>query len=51
MTDISQLELLYSQMDNLNKEIETLLEEEEYDLVMEKVNAKDELIKHLARIR
>ncbi len=48
MTEISQLELLYSQLDNLNKEIDNFLNDEEYDFALEKIKEKDTLIKNIA---
>lgn len=48
MTDISQLELLYKQLDNLNKEIDNFLDREEYDFALDKIKSKDDLIRNIA---
>lgn len=48
MTSVEQLELLYKQFDNLTQEIDEFLEQEEFDMVLEKVRQKDKLIKQMA---
>lgn len=47
MTKFSQLELIYNQFVNLSNELNTLIEDEEYDYVIEKLPQKDKLIKKL----
>lgn len=47
MTKFSQLELIYNQFVNLSNELNTLIEDEEYDYVIEKLPHKDKLIKKL----
>ena len=47
MTNITQLELLYSQFINLTNEINKLIVEEDYETALSKVKDKDKLIKKL----
>lgn len=45
MTQLEQLELICNQYFNLADKINTLIEEEEYEEILENVNYKDSLIK------